>query len=339
MKRFLPFAPMLLLSFLLLSPAAAFSGARQGLELWWSQVFPALLPSFICVRLAQGLGFLRIGDSHPRGQLAAAVCFSLVSGAPNGAKLLNAITEDGTISSREGERLLPWINSVSPAFLLSIIASELLKNKGLFLPLAVAYYGCILSFIVIHMLQHAPVPAFTKAIDDRRVSFSHALSGAIESSMLDMLRIGGCILFICSLLSLLAPLVPGKGAYAALAGCLEVNVGASAIAKLSMPLRIKASLLAGVSAFGGLSLTLQTACCYPALRLFPYIARKLLLGLAVGLVCYLLFPLFPHVSAAFADRQQVIERSLSVSALLLSSVSSIVFIGLVSLMVRQRTAD
>ena len=148
MKRLLPVAPILLLIALLLSPAAALSGAKQGLSLWWSSVFPSLLPSFICLKLAQKLGLLRLTARHPKGRLAAVIGFSLVSGAPNGAKLLCALVEEGSLSARNGSRLLPLVNCVSPVFLLSIIASDLLKNKALFQPMAVSIYGCaiLLSF-------------------------------------------------------------------------------------------------------------------------------------------------------------------------------------------------
>ena len=43
MKRLLPFAPLLLLAALLLSPAAALAGAKQGIDIWWDRVLPALL--------------------------------------------------------------------------------------------------------------------------------------------------------------------------------------------------------------------------------------------------------------------------------------------------------
>ena len=68
MKRLLPFAPLLLLGALLLSPAAALTGTKRGLDIWWGQVLPALLPSFITVRLAQNWGLLRLFRSHPRMQ-------------------------------------------------------------------------------------------------------------------------------------------------------------------------------------------------------------------------------------------------------------------------------
>ena len=102
MNHLLPVAPILLLFALLLSPAAALAGAKQGISLWWGSVFPSLLPSFICLKLAQKLGLLRLCGRHPRGQLAAVIGFSLLSGAPNGAKLLHALIEDGSLSSRPG---------------------------------------------------------------------------------------------------------------------------------------------------------------------------------------------------------------------------------------------
>ena len=333
MKRLLPFAPLLLLAALLLSPSAALSGARQGLDIWWSRVFPALLPSFISVKLAQELGLLRAASRHPRGQLVAVVSFSMVSGAPNGAKLLHGLREDGRLSAQEIEGLLPWINSVRPAFLVSIIASVPLKNKALFLPMAVAFYGSILCLAVPRVLRIKSVSFRTNT---EEMPFSQAFAAAVENAMLDMLRVGGCIVFACTLLSLLRPLFPGDKAYAAMAGLLEVSTGTALVGELSLPLRLKASLLFGVSAFGGLSLALQTICCYPGLKLVPYLMKKLLLGVLTTLTCFFLFPLFPGVSVVFASRQQVLSRSLTIGVLLLSSALSLAFIGVLSLMMAQR---
>ena len=60
--------------------------------------------------------------------------------------------------------------------------------------------------------------------------------------------------------------------------------------------------------------------------------RKLLLGAAVGGLCYALFPLFPALSSVFAARDQVLSRTLSLGALALSSALSAEFLFLLSLM-------
>ena len=278
MNHLLPVAPILLLFALLLSPAAALAGAKQGISLWWGSVFPSLLPSFICLKLAQKLGLLRLCGRHPRGQLAAVIGFSLLSGAPNGAKLLHALIEDGSLSSRDGARLLPVVNGVGPVFLLSIIASELLKNKALFPPMAAAYYGCAILLSFPFFLRRNGSDRVRDTVPS--VPFADALAAAIEESMLDMLRIGGCILFVCTLLSVTRPILPGQTAFAALAGFMEVSAGAATIAALAMPLRLQASLLIGTAAFGGLSLALQALCCFPDLQLFP-IYRNFLLILSL----------------------------------------------------------
>jgi hypothetical protein len=157
--------------------------------------------------------------------------------------------------------------------------------------------------------------------------------------MLDMLRIGGCILFSCTLLALVRRGTDDPYISAALAGLLEVSAGTEAMAALPLPLRLRTSLLIGEAAFGGLSLALQTLCCYPGLRFLPYLARKLLLGLLVGGLCYGLFPLFPALSPVFAARSDVLARSLSLVALILSSALSAAFILLLSLMIHGRGAE
>lgn len=169
--------------------------------------------------------------------------------------------------------------------------------------------------------------------------FADALAAAIEESMLDMLRIGGCILFACTLLFVMRPLLTSAAVSAAVAGAMEISAGASAMAALALPLRVKVSLSIGAAAFGGLSLGLQTLCCFPGLKLIPYLLKKLLYGALVGAVCYALFPLFPGVAAAFASRQEVLQRSLSLSALILSSALSAAFIGVLSLMIGPRNTN
>ena len=339
MKRLLPFLPLLLLAALLLFPSSAIAGGKQGVTIWWGHVLPALLPSFLCVKLAQELGLLQATYRHPKGRLAAVIGFSLVSGAPNGAKLLRVLEQEGGLSPRDSRRLLPFVNSVSPAFLLSIIASELLENKALFLPMAAAFYGCILGFLVMALPEKASRTRSAPAVDTKRATFSEALSTAIENGMLDMLRIGGCILLACTLLSVSRSILPMETAYAALAGFMEVSTGVSVLADLSLSLRLKASLMVGCAAFGGLSLGLQTLCCYPGLRFLPYLLKKLLFGVLVGVVCYLLFPLFPNVASAFASRQAALYRTLSLSAVLLSSALSLSFMGLLSLMIGSSKGD
>lgn len=274
----------------------------------------------------------------PQRQLAAVAAFSLVSGAPNGAKLLCALAQDKIISRKDAERLLPLLNNVSPLFLLSIIASELLKDKALFRPMAAAFYGCILFFLLPLVLQNRRSTLLQRAPEAKAVPFSEALTSAVRGSMSDMLNIGGCILFACTLLYVTRTLLPQKAAQAVLAGAMEVSIGTASIASLDLPLRLRVSLSIGAASFGGLSLALQTACCYPGLSLARYLLEKLALGAAVGFVCFLIFPLFPGVFAVFAGRQAVPHRSLSLSALLLSSLLSAAFIAVVSLMASSRKA-
>ena len=93
MKRMLPLAP-LLLGALLISPAAALTGAKRVPVIWWGQVLPALLSGFITFRLVQNRGILRLFRSHPQRQLKDVIGFSLLSGAPNGSKLLESLAEE-----------------------------------------------------------------------------------------------------------------------------------------------------------------------------------------------------------------------------------------------------
>ena len=68
--------------------------------------------------------------------------------------------------------------------------------------------------------------------------------------MLDMLRIGGCIVFSCTLLSLIQPFAARESLFAVFSGLIEVSTGTSTIAALALPLRLRVSLLTSAAAFG-----------------------------------------------------------------------------------------
>ena len=329
MRSILPYAALLLLFALLLCPEAALLGARSGALLWWRSVFPALLPCCVALKLSEKLGLWGHPGRFGRGRLFLAAGFSLLAGAPNGARLLSTLVEEKALSPRQGAGLLPLVNQVSPAFLFSIIASDLLKNKLLFRPMALALYGAAALFTLPLLLKKAPAAAEPSAPP---LPFAQAFSSAVWQSMGAMLQVGGCLVFACALLGVLQKVCPGPILSALLPALFEVSAGAAALSALSLPLRLKTSLLLGAACFGGLSLGLQALCAYPRGKLLPYLLQKLLLGALAGGLCYLLFPLFPDLAGAFAPRQVLLRRALSAGALGLSSLLSVLLLFLLSLM-------
>lgn len=330
MKHKLPYAILLFFILLLLFPAAAIAGAKEGLTIWQERLLPTLLPCFISLKLCQSLGIL--SNKNPKGKLPILCLFSLAAGAPNGAKQLQLLVEDGAIEAIQAQRLLPYINQVSPAFLFSIIALLTPEHKRILLPFFLSFYlvsaACLCCFLIINKgkavvgRQSVPLP------------FAKAFSLAIENSMLDILRVCGCVVFASSLLGVLRSFPLLTPLYPIIAPFMEVSTGAMALSSLAVPLRVKVSLLCGAAAFGGLAVALQTVCVFPSVRLGNYIVKKLLLACLVFLVCYIVFPLFPIPAAVFTSGQEMMRRTLTAGGLLLSFAVSLIYVFLLSIMAK-----
>ena len=104
-KSFFRFCSVAVLCVLLLSPAAATQGAKNGLVLWATVVLPTLLPFMICSNVIVALDAIHILTFPFRGflrnflKLSDAGSYILVSGLlcgyPMGARMDSSFLEEG----------------------------------------------------------------------------------------------------------------------------------------------------------------------------------------------------------------------------------------------------
>jgi sporulation integral membrane protein YlbJ len=135
-RHVLMFLILLLLSFLylLFFPSIALESVRSGLLLWYNSVLPVLFPfMFLCAlllkfdllrQLPKGLTrpLQAVFGVSPRG--AFAILTGFLCGFPMGAKITSDLQREGQISSREARYLYGFVNNLSPAFLMSYLASD-----------------------------------------------------------------------------------------------------------------------------------------------------------------------------------------------------------------------
>lgn len=134
-KSFFRFCSVAVLCILLLSPAAASQGAKNGLVLWATVVLPALLPFMICSNVIVALDAIHILTFPFRGflrnvlKLSDSGSYILVSGLlcgyPMGARNCSDFLDGERITKAEARYLLSICNHPSPMFLLGYAASEL----------------------------------------------------------------------------------------------------------------------------------------------------------------------------------------------------------------------
>lgn len=269
---------------LLLYPEASLQGARIGLSRWWDVVLPSLLPFMIMSTLlldTRLFAFLGSAIGKISGRLlklpqsAAPVCLlGLVGGYPLGARLGGELYERQEISERDLLITVLVGNLAGPVFIIGAVSTGFLGDSTLAIPMLLGYY---VSVLITGMLFSRVFPGKVQRKDKSPrqyppPDFSMALIRSIDA----MLRVGGCMVLASSLLAILEQtgvlaalqqplgfLLGMAGLHPDLAkpmlqGALEMTAGCQSLAQIHASLLIKASLSAGICAFGGVSVFMQT---------------------------------------------------------------------------------
>lgn len=139
-----------LVSALIIYPKEAFDASLRGLNMWWTVVFPSLLPFFIFSEMLIGFGVVRfIGvllEPFMRplfrvpGSGGFVLAMGMASGFPAGAKLTARLRQEGQITVSEAERLVSFTNSSNPLFIFGAIAVGFFKNPSVGIILALSHY-------------------------------------------------------------------------------------------------------------------------------------------------------------------------------------------------------
>lgn len=120
---------------------AAFQASLQGLRIWWNFVFPGLLPFLVLAELmlafglVDAVGALLAPLMRAVFRLPGASGWALVqgwtTGFPAGAEAAAALVRRGTLTAREGQRLIAVAHSPNPLFVLIVVGAGFLKQPGL----------------------------------------------------------------------------------------------------------------------------------------------------------------------------------------------------------------
>jgi sporulation integral membrane protein YlbJ len=214
---------------LIIYPKEAFDASLRGLNMWWTVVFPSLLPFFIFSEMLIGFGVVRfIGvllEPFMRplfrvpGSGGFVLAMGMASGFPAGAKLTARLRQDGSITASEAERLVSFTNSSNPLFIFGAIAVGFFKNPNIGIILALSHY--LGNICVGFLMRFHGSNERTDERDKRPYSFKAALQemhdtrlrdnrpigkllgDAVTSSIQTLLMIGGFIILFSVLNRLL----------------------------------------------------------------------------------------------------------------------------------------
>ena len=297
--------PILILFFSMLSfPQTVFTGASYGLVLWFRHVLPTLLPYMILINVlicTPALHWIcRITSTFLCPLLGTsyygtfAVLTGFLCGYPMGAKTTSDLLNVNKISRSEASYLLSFCNNTSPAFILSYVVAQNMKERNLCIPffLILTFTPLMLSFIfrLFYRLPESSCsfPQVTPG------SFSNP-SESISNSFLDrcimnafesITKVGGYMMMFSVLIQLLASALPDNTASLLLYSSLEISTGIRLLFSSALYTTEKIILCAFLTSFGGWCCIAQTYSMISGsqLPILPYIAEKLVTALVTSLL-------------------------------------------------------
>ena len=297
--------PILILFFSMLSfPQTVFTGASYGLILWFRHVLPTLLPYMILINVlicTPALHWIcRITSTFLCPLLGTsyygtfAVLTGFLCGYPMGAKTTSDLLNVNKISRSEASYLLSFCNNTSPAFILSYVVAQNMKERNLCIPffLILTFTPLMLSFIfrLFYRLPESSCsfPQVTPG------SFSNP-SESISDSFLDrcilnafesVTKVGGYMMMFSVLIQLLASVLPNTIFSLLLYSSLEISTGIRLLASSALYTAEKIILCAALTSFGGWCCIAQTYSMISGsqLPILPYIAEKLVTALVTSLL-------------------------------------------------------
>ena len=294
---------------MLIFPQAVFSGAEEGLLLWFQIIFPTLFPFLVVTSLLLSSGglnlitrlfgglFRRIFRVTQNG--AFAVLAGFLCGYPMGAKVTADLLRAEKISDREARYLISFCNNTSPVFIINFIVWKTFGDERLMLPTLLILIGSpvLMSFIFrrIYLKGRHPFPEPSAALKEKKTRFDFSvLDSCMMNSFEAIVKVGGYIILFSVLLSLLEELSGQHSILMAAAPALEVTNGILLLSSSVSDPGLRYAAVLGLTSFGGLCSAAQTKCMLErtGLSVIPYIIQKLTTAAAASLLSFIYLALF-----------------------------------------------
>lgn len=293
---------VLLFAGMLVCPKQVFTGASEGLLLWFQIILPTLLPFILMTNLlffTNGIHYIskafgkllsRVFCVSETGSFAVVVGF--LCGYPMGAKITADMSVSKYIDNKEAQYLLSFCNNTSPMFILNYIVWKTLNREDLLIPSVVILFAApvLCSFLFrkyykikksgLHCLKQDTAPSFDFRMIDT----------CIINSFETIVKVGGYIMLFSIILTLLKELPFGGGFLQMVTlPTLEITNGILLIGRFDIPFSFKYTAILALTSFGGICSIAQTKCMIQdtSLKLSHYIIEKLVTALVTSLLALL----------------------------------------------------
>lgn len=250
-------------------PQAALDSARKAINLWMTDVLPALLPFFICAGFLQNIGVMAYFKSG-----TFPFVMSMLSGYPMGAGIIGGLKRSGSISGEDAKRMLSYCSTSGLAFVIGAVGAGMLGSGSMGMVIAAAHYiGALMNGMIYSRIFYLKSIVQSKSIMDFD-GINHAVSGrcsvqeALTESILMSLRSMGIILayivifmFVTDVLTIggVFDLIERPWLESLIKGFIEMTVGCESVAvSIAVTDDVKCILCSFMISWGGLSIIGQT---------------------------------------------------------------------------------
>lgn len=274
MKRFLSGLILsLLLIYLFSHPSDGFLAAQSGLYLWFHTLIPTLLPTMIFSNLLIQLDLVqslvriiaplmaRLFRLSTYGTYALLIGF--LCGFPMGAKTISDLLRNGQISKEEASYLLPFVNNISPMFLINVVIMQTIQNSSFLLPTLFIVYGSPLIYgILTNQKFRRQSPFFDggykKQASKIQIRFE-MIDACIMNAVFTVLKMGSYVILFSILSHIIQSLpITNRLFQSFLVGSMELTNGIAFVGTQTLPFRQTYFLLCIVSVWGGFCALAQT---------------------------------------------------------------------------------
>lgn len=291
------FIAISLFALMLCFPMNTFTGASNGLLLWFQIILPTLLPFLIfsnflihtnsVTYISQLLkpflkSFFKISDPACYAVLVGFLC-----GYPMGAKVISDLIITNRINRKEGSYLLSFCNNTSPMFIISYIVMQTFLDRTLLIPtVAILFLAPVLcSFFFRRYYGIESSKQDSTFSEDKSLRFNFQIfDTCIMNGFETITKVGGYILLFSILFSL-GKYFPLKW----LLPFLEISNGIPFIMHLGLSFPVSYIFVLALTSFGGLCSIAQTYSMIQqtGISIFPYIIQKLITTLVTSFLALL----------------------------------------------------
>lgn len=288
-------------------PSGASAGAMKGLKISSSVIIPSLFPFTVCsVYFQKSGGLLWLSNKLDKitrkffklsGTEFSVVFLSLLGGYPIGAKITNELYISRALDKPTAKKLLRFCVNPSPAFFISVVGMNILKNTlvGVILFISNTLSCLLLNCLFTPKTKNRPITSTEFKGENFSDSFVQSVLTAAEITI----NICAFVILFSAICEIFKTMPISLKAYSFIAPFLEISFGITEISQIGIPTHFYGFILA----FGGISTIFQVKQAAKNINpSFIYILfHRIIHGFVTLIISLLLFKLFPINYEVFSN--------------------------------------